>query len=196
MSQRAVKHHDTGVLIVDMQRDFVEGGALACAGGRALVAPIFRLLDAQPNALVIASRDWHPRDHISFVTNGGKWPVHCVQATRGAEVLPELDARADAHIYKGFFRMQEAYSAFDGFDSPVPGKGQSLQQILKSAAVKTIYVCGIALDYCVKATARDAVKLGYHTLLVTNATVGVASDSSDAALKALLAAGVETYQVS
>jgi nicotinamidase/pyrazinamidase len=135
------------LLVVDVQRDFLPGGALAVPEGFEVLAPI---LDeaARLEGTVIATRDWHPPDHCSFAVNGGPWPVHCVAGTDGARLHTDVDRIADLVVSKGMTRDEEAYSGFDG---------TQLDAILRGIGAKRIVVCGLALDYCVRATCLDAV---------------------------------------
>ncbi|MEM4848914.1 MAG: isochorismatase family protein, partial [Ignisphaera sp.] len=111
------------------------------------------------------SRDWHPPNHISFNTRGGPWPPHCVQGTEGAKFHPELKLTPDTIIVsKGYEENKEAYSSFEGTE---------LNEILRSKNVRRLFVCGVATDYCVKATVLDAIKLGYTVLVLNDAIKGV-----------------------
>jgi len=173
------------LIIVDMQNDFVEGGALAVAGGRELVPVINRL---QPHFdLVIATQDWHPANHGSFAANhpgrktfdaielGGLpqtlWPVHCVQNTPGADFVPGLDRNRWAAVFqKGTDPEIDSYSGlFDNGKRRATGLGD----FLKERGVDQVHVLGLATDYCVKFTALDAVALGFKTTLIEDASRGV-----------------------
>jgi nicotinamidase/pyrazinamidase len=170
------------LIVVDVQNDFCPGGALAVPNGDDVIEPINRL--AQEAPLVIATRDWHPPEHSSFAQNGGPWPVHCVQDTAGAELHPGIDRRLiDVVIDKGQARDAEGYSAFEGTE---------LEQLLRECEVKRLDVAGLALDYCVKATALDARRAGFEVIVHERATRAVnASPGDDArAVKQLRAAGV------
>ena len=146
-----------GILIVDVQHDFTEGGALGTDGGAAVAAAISAHLARTDYALVVASRDWHDADG----DNGGhfaaapdfvdSWPVHCVAGTPGADYHAALDAdRIDVHIRKG--QGQPAYSAFEG----TADDGRTLDVVLEEAGIDELDVVGIATDHCVKASALDA----------------------------------------
>lgn len=184
------------LLIVDVQNDFTEGGALGVDGGADVAGGITDLLHDHSDeyALVVASRDWHDGDgdnggHFAttappdFVTT---WPVHCVAGTDGADYHPALDTAAiDVHIRKG--QGRPAYSAFDG----VTDDGEVLADLLRDRDVSRLDVVGIATDYCVRASALDAVGEGIAVRVLTGLIAGVAPASSDAALTELRAAGAE-----
>ena len=181
----------TALIIVDMQNDFVEGGALAVSGGRALVPIINRIVrDLGSTVLVVTSQDWHPLKAEHF----DKWPVHCVANTKGAELVEGLELPGNTiHIFKGTSGSDDGYSAFEGVEHREGGK--ALERILREHDIQAILICGIATDYCVKATALDAVKHKFHTTLITNACVGVSSLTAKAALKEMAAAEVVMMQV-
>jgi len=182
---------NTALIIVDMQNDFVEGGALAVAGGRALVPVINRIAgELGQNALVVTSQDWHPVETGHFAN----WPVHCVANSNGAELVEGLNLPANTiHVVKGRSGSDDGYSAFEGCEHKEGG--EALERILREHDVHSVLICGIATDYCVKATALDAVKLKYHTTLITNACVGVSQPTTEAALKEMAAADVVMIQV-
>lgn len=187
------------LLIVDVQRDFTEGGALGVRGGSAVAEGVTALLrDPQASdryALVAASRDWHEPaggNGGHFAPEGeapdfmNTWPPHCVQDTVGAAYHAALDiSRIDLHIRKGM--GVPAYSAFEG----VAGDGRTLAEALEAASVTDLDVVGIATDYCVRASALDALELGLSVRVLTDLIAGVAPESSVAALKELAAAGVQ-----
>ncbi len=155
------------LLVVDMQNDFCEGGALAVQGGNALVPGINTQLQAAKaaGALIVASRDWHPVDHISFTHRGGPWPVHCVQDTVGAAFHPDLALPDTAiRLSKATAFDTDAYSAFDG-----TGLGGYLQE----KGIERVIVCGLALDVCVKATVLEARREGFETRLLEELSAAV-----------------------
>lgn len=186
------------LLVVDVQNDFCEGGALGVDGGAAVAAGITEHLarHAGDYGLVVASRDWHDGDN----DNGGHfaagapdyvdtWPVHCVSGTPGAEYHPALDAsRIDLHIKKG--QGRPAYSAFEGETE----QGEVLADVLAERGVTDLDVVGIATDYCVRASALDAVGPGVRVRVLTDLVAGVAPASSTRALEELREAGVETVR--
>jgi nicotinamidase/pyrazinamidase len=169
------------LLIIDFQNDFTPGGALAVAGGDEIAGPIRRL--AEKADVVIATRDWHPPDHASFESQGGPWPEHCVQNTPGAELHPSLAGiRFDAIVDVGRAREDEGYSGFEKSD---------LADILRRHGVEEVYVCGLATDYCVRASAIDARREGFDVTVVEDAVraVNVGPGDGDRALVDMRAAG-------
>ena len=162
--------------MIDVQNDFCPGGALAVTDGDAVVEPINRLAAGSP--FVVATRDWHPADHGSFADSGGPWPVHCVQDTEGAALHPGVDSgQVDVIVDKGQARDLEGYSGFEGTE---------LERLLRD------HVAGLALDYCVKATALDAKRAGFDVIVHRDATraVDVEPGDGDRAVEELRAAGV------
>ena len=158
----AVKKHDA-VLIVDVQKDFLPGGSLAVSHGDEVVPVLNRYLAlARRKRLpVFASRDWHPARHCSFKARGGPWPEHCVAGTPGAAFAPGLELSADAVIIsKGAQEQADAYSAFEGTD---------LALRLRAIGIKRLLIGGLATDYCVRATVRDALGEGFDVLLLQDA---------------------------
>ena len=198
------------LIIVDVQNDFCPGGALPVSGRDGVVAPINRI---QPwFDLVVATQDWHPANHGSFAANhpgrnpGDQitlaglpqilWPIHCVQGTPGAELHPGLDRSRIARVFqKGTDPGIDSYSGF--FDN---GRRSStgLDEYLKSLGVTEVYVCGLATDYCVKATALDAASLGFKTFLIEDACQGVDVRPGDVqqAIAEMRKCGVVTVQSS
>lgn len=182
------------LLIVDVQNDFTEGGALAVTGGDAVAAAITRLLTARAAdyEVVVASRDWHDADsdnggHISpqpdYVDT---WPVHCVAGAPGADYDPLLDTTAITHhVRKG--QGIPAYSMFEG----VTESGERTSEILAAHGVTEADVVGIATDHCVRASALDAIEHGIRVRVFTDLIAGVASEPSEAALAELAHAGAE-----
>ena len=192
------------LILVDIQNDFVPGGALAVAEGDRIV-PVVNRLQEQFD-LIVATQDWHPANHGSFASqhpakkpgdvidlNGLPqvlWPDHCVQHTHGAEFHPDLDMQRVAKIFqKGIDPEIDSYSGF--FDNG-HRRGTGLAEYLKSANVDEVFVCGLATDYCVKYTALDARQLGFKTTLVADASRGVNLEPGDvdAAIDQMRAAGV------
>jgi nicotinamidase/pyrazinamidase len=157
------------LIIVDVQNDFCPGGALAVTGGDAVAEPLNRL--AREAQLVVATRDWHPRDHGSFAEQGGRWPVHCVQGTKGAELHPALErGLIDLVLDKGQAHDREGYSAFDATE---------LERQLRERGVDTVHIGGLALDYCVRATALDAKRAGFDVIVHLDATRAVDVEPGD-----------------
>ena len=171
----------TALIAVDVQVDFLPGGALAVPGGDAVVPELVAL--AAEADLVVASRDHHPPAHASFRERGGPWPAHCVAGTPGAALHPAIDAIADLVVSKGHDPEVDAYSAFDGTD---------LAALLRSRGVTRLVVGGLATDYCVRATALDAAGAGFDIEVVEAAVraVDVAEGDGERALDELRRAGV------
>ncbi|HTU86884.1 MAG TPA: nicotinamidase [Solirubrobacteraceae bacterium] len=170
------------LIVVDVQNDFCPGGALAVPDGDAVVDRVNQL--ASEASFVVATRDWHPPDHASFAAQGGPWPVHCVAGTPGAELRAGIDRRlVDLVVDKGQARDTEGYSGFEG---------TGLESVLRSRGVDTVDVAGLALDYCVRATALDAKRAGFDVTVHRDATRAVELEPGDAerAVQELRAAGV------
>ena len=193
------------LLLIDIQNDFLPGGALAVKRGDEIV-PVANRLSAQYE-LVVATMDWHPADHKSFASqHPGKhlgdvvrladhdqflWPDHCVQNTRGAELAPSLDREPIREIfYKGVDPQVDSYSGF--FDN-ARLRSTGLAEYLRDHSVTEVHLVGLATDYCVKYTACDAVALGLQTTVVLEGIRGVELNPGDCALAIdqMLAAGVE-----
>jgi len=180
-------HLDRGdaLLVIDMQVDFLPGGALGVAGGHETVAPINHLIELfQARGLpVVASRDWHPGDHCSFAAQGGPWPPHCVAGTPGAEFTAELALPDDAIVVsKADTSAVDAYSAFAGTD---------LAAQLRARGVGRVTVCGLATDYCVLNTVTDALEEGFDAIVVPEAmrAVDVKPGDGTRALDRMVARG-------
>lgn len=175
------------LLVVDVQNDFLPGGALGVVGGDAILPPLNRLLDEwRARGLpVFLSRDWHPVGHCSFAAQGGPWPDHCVVGTRGAEFSGRLGmAPDDIVISKATHRDKDAYSALDG---------TPLAAALRSRGITRLFVGGLATDYCVRATGHDARAAGLDVVVLLDAVcaVNVRPGDGDRALAELAAAGCE-----
>ena len=196
------------LILVDLQNDFLPGGALAVPHGDEVV-PLADELQ-QRFDLVVATKDWHPPDHGSFATNhpGKKpgdriildgieqilWPVHCVQNTPGAGFVPELDLSLVAKVFpKGTDPHIDSYSGL--FDNG-HRKSTGLGEWLKGKGVLDVYVCGLATDYCVQFTALDSVQFGFNTFLVEDACRGVNLNPNDvlAAIQSMRKEGVRVVQ--
>ena len=179
-----------GLIIVDMQNDFCEGGSLAVTGGAAVARGINDHLATHPDyAHVVATMDYHinPGEHFSDHPDYTvSWPPHCVVGTAGAGFHPEFDSSAvEATFTKG--QYSAAYSGFEGADQT----GTMLADWLRQRGVDEVDVVGIATDYCVVATAVDAVNAGFATRVLLDLTAGVARASTAKAVEDLHAAGVE-----
>jgi nicotinamidase/pyrazinamidase len=181
MNRITVDSAQDALIIVDVQNDFCPGGALGVSRGDEVVPLINRLL--KHRWLTVATMDWHPAEHSSFEAHGGPWPQHCVQGTAGAELHPALESdKIQLLVTKASHRDKDAYSGFDGTE---------LANILREKGVKRVVVCGIATDYCVSATAHDALSEGFEVLVLEDAIRGVEVNPGDSqrALEALAKAG-------
>ncbi|CAB4545803.1 MAG: isochorismatase family protein [Actinobacteria bacterium] len=184
------------LLVIDVQNDFCEGGALACEGGANVAAKITSFLENSKSNYdyVIASRDWHtPADSNDghFAAAGSEpdyvntWPVHCVANTSGAEYHPNLDQRLiDIHIRKG--QNANGYSIFDGIDE----NGETYPELIKRLKISHVDIVGIATDYCVRASALDSVAQNLTTRVITSLTAGVSPASVESAIDEMVDAGV------
>lgn len=208
-------HRDTSIIItmkalvlVDIQNDFLPGGALAVPAGD-MVIPIINRLQ-RVFSIVVATQDWHPANHGSFAANHPNkenfeqidlnglpqtlWPVHCVQNSNGAELAATLNRDRIANIFqKGTDPGIDSYSGF--FDNG-HRKSTGMGEWLKDKGVDEIFVCGLATDYCVKFTALDAVQLGFRTNLIEDASRGVNLRPEDVrnAIAEMARAGVRILQ--
>ena len=163
-----VKTNDC-LMIVDLQNDFCPGGALAVKEGDRIVESINRIMKRFP--LVVSTQDWHPKDHCSFKDQGGPWPPHCVQGTKGAALYPKLKASGiHLKIRKGQFQDRDAYSGFEE---------TNLDQELKNHKIHRVFMVGLATDYCVKHTSLDALHNGYKTVVLTDCVRAVNVDPHD-----------------
>lgn len=164
---RIDRQHDA-LIVVDLQPDFMPGGALAVAEGDAIAAPIGRL--AAHFSTVVATQDWHPAGHISFAARGGPWPPHCVAGSPGAAVHGALpDALVTLILRKGTGLDVDSYSAF----RDQAGASTGLGGYLRARGVRRLFVCGLARDVCVRATALHAVDEGFQVLLLDDLTRAV-----------------------
>ncbi|HEX3465087.1 MAG TPA: isochorismatase family protein [Candidatus Elarobacter sp.] len=173
---------DDALVIVDVQHDFLPGGALGVADGERIFEPIDEL--APRFARVYATRDWHPADHSSYAEYGGPWPVHCVAGTHGAAFDPRLNLDdVDVVVDKGTDRLTDGYSGF---------AATSLESDLREHGVRRVFVCGLATDYCVKATALDAKAAGFDAVVIEDAAaaVNVQPGDEERALQEVRDAGV------
>jgi nicotinamidase/pyrazinamidase len=179
------------LILVDLQNDFLPGGALAVPHGDEVIAVADEL--QRRFGLVVATKDWHPRDHGSFAANhpGKKpgdriildgieqilWPVHCVQDTPGADFAPSFDTSRIAHVFhKGTERNIDSYSTF--FDN-AHRRHTGLAHYLKERSIKEIYLMGLALDYCVKYSVLDARQLGLTTYVILDGCRGIELEPGD-----------------
>ncbi|MER3403531.1 MAG: nicotinamidase [Armatimonadota bacterium] len=171
---------DTALLIVDVQNDFCPGGALPVPEGDAVIPVLNAVAEkvARASGVVIASRDWHPRTTRHFAEFGGRWPVHCVQGTPGAEFHPDLQLpEGTIVVSKGTSEQDDGYSAFEGQTED----GRNLQTVLSGQGIRRLIVGGLATDYCVRASVQGALKHGYEVLMLTDAIRGVNLQHEDSA---------------
>lgn len=183
-----VKNSDA-LLVIDMQYDFLPGGALPVAGGDLIIKGINELIQLFVEGFVVLSQDWHPSNHLSFANNHPNkkpgdafksadgaigpilWPAHCVQFTEGAKFDSRLNAKmCNKTIQKGMNPNIDSYSAFLENDKKTE---TGLKEYLKSEKIKRIFVCGLALDYCCYNTAMDGTSLGFETYFLIDLTKGV-----------------------
>jgi nicotinamidase/pyrazinamidase len=200
--------HDTALIIVDVQPDFMPGGPLACHEGDAIVPGIDALLRAGRYRHVVATQDWHPREHVSFAANHPNqapfaqitlhgqpqtlWPVHCVAGTPGAALHPAIDWTAlDLIVRKGTDAAIDSYSAFRENHGPAGTRPPTgLAGWLRERGVAEVHVCGLARDVCVLWTAQDARALGFRARLRWDLTRPVTPAGDDATRRALAEQGI------
>jgi len=168
------------LVVVDLQNDFCPSGALAVRDGDAIVPVVNRYLERfeKAGAPVFLTRDWHPEVTTHFKAYGGIWPPHCVQGTRGAEFHPGLEPPARAEVVsKGMDPTQDSYSAFHAEDE----SGRTLPDVLQARGIRRLYVGGLATDYCVRASALDALNEGFEVVVLTDAIGAVDLKPGDGA---------------
>jgi len=191
------------LVIIDPQVDFCPGGALAVPDGDQVIGPINTLAARFPNCVL--SQDWHPPDHASFASQHGvapfslvqapygeqvAWPDHCVQDTPGAQFHPGLKiAHVDKIIRKGANRQIDSYSAFLENDHVTP---TGLGDYLESQGAQRLFLAGLALDYCVRFTAEDAVRLGFEAVVILDACRAIAASTQSSAMDNFARLGVRT----
>jgi nicotinamidase/pyrazinamidase len=183
------------LLVIDVQNDFCEGGALAVQGGAAVASKISSFLETANYDLVVASRDWHDAQGTNsghFAEAGSEpnytttWPVHCVADTEGAKYHPNLSTdKINVDIYKG--QGQNGYSIFEG----VTEAGQSFGELLTAHSIEAVDVVGIATDHCVLASATDAQKHGLKVRVISSLTAGVSAEGTEAAIDRMIDDGIE-----
>jgi len=180
------------LLVVDVQNDFLPGGALGVPEGHVVIPVLNEYLRrfAEAGLPIYASRDWHPEETSHFQEFGGPWPPHCVQGTSGAEFHPDLELPpSTVLITKGTDPEEDAYSAFHG----TTDEGESLADRLQRDGVTHLYIGGLATDYCVRASALDARRLGLEVTLLIDASRGVDVQEGDSerAIEEMTAHGVK-----
>lgn len=161
------------LIVVDMQRDFMPGGALPVPGGDKIIPKVNEYIESfkKRGALIVATRDWHPPNHMSFKD----WPPHCIQNTKGAEFVVELPEDTIV-ISKADKPDKEAYSGF---------QDTGLAELLRKRGIEKLYICGVATEYCVKATALDALKEGFEVYILKDAVKGIKEEDEEKALNEL-----------
>ena len=183
------------LLVIDVQNDFCEGGALAVAGGAAVAGKISKFLESTSYDLVVASRDWHDADNNNsghfadsdtepdYKTN---WPVHCVAETNGAQYHPNLNTQdIGEHIFKG--QGQNGYSIYEG----ITKSGQTFDELLAAHQIDEVDVVGIATDHCVLASALDSKSHGLKVRVISSLTAGVSQVTTEAAIDRMIDSGIE-----
>jgi nicotinamidase/pyrazinamidase len=192
----------SALIIVDVQNDFLPGGALSVPEGTQIL-PVLNQLLAYPFDLIVASKDWHPANHCSFAANhpGKKigdhiqiagrdqilWPVHCVQNTAGAEFSPGWRSdKADEIIHKGTDKSIDSYSVF--FDNDHL-QSTGLENLLFKKEIENLFFAGLATEYCVKYSVLDAIKLGFNVCVIQDACRGIDPKESAKALEEMVKAG-------
>lgn len=171
------------LVVVDVQNDFCPGGRLPVPEGHQVVEVINRWIPAALDAgvPVVASRDWHPNDHVSFVSQGGEWPPHCIQDSPGAAFRDDLKLPDETiKVSKGARLDRDQYSAFDD---------TGLGDFLRKRGVRRVYVAGLALDVCVRATALSAAEEGFEVVLVADGTRAIDADNGRRTLEDVRRAG-------
>lgn len=173
------------LIVVDMQNDFLPGGSLAVAGGNEIIPQLNRYLAhfAAHQLPIFATRDWHPLSHCSFQSQGGPWPPHCIADSDGAAIHPGLKLPANVHlISKATSPETDAYSGFTG---------TQLNDLLQSLHIQRVFVGGIATEYCVLNTVKDALRLQYITFVLDDAVCAINQQPGDGqnALEAMIRLG-------
>jgi nicotinamidase/pyrazinamidase len=178
------------LIVVDVQNDFLPGGALAVAEGDQVIDPMNRCIMAfeQAGLPIFATRDWHPRGHSSFREHGGPWPPHCVQNTPGAAFASRLRLPDSAIVISKADKEDDSYSGFDGTE---------LNERLQALGARRLFIGGLATDYCVLETVLDALDNGFSVCLLEDAirAVNVNPQDGSEALARMLGRGAEGVQV-
>jgi nicotinamidase/pyrazinamidase len=178
--------------VTDVQNDFLPGGALGVLEGDKILPPLNRVIAMfnKANLPIFFSRDWHPSDHCSFKNQGGPWPPHCVQNTSGAEFSAELQIPEGSIIVsKGTEKESEQYSTWEGRDAD----GNTESVLMKKSGIRRIFIAGLATDYCVLNSVKDALGEGYEVYVVTDAIRAVDVNPGDGkkALDEMIRAGAK-----
>jgi nicotinamidase/pyrazinamidase len=192
MSTRITPESGDALLVVDVQNDFLPGGSLGVPDGDAVVPVLNRYIQvfADRDLPIFFTRDWHPENHCSFHKQGGIWPVHCVAGTSGAAFAADLTQPADVGVVsKAQSPQSDAYSGFEHTE---------LASELRKRGVKRVYVGGLATDYCVLNTVKDAVSNGFDVILLTDAirAVNVQPEDGSRAIEEMLNLGATAIDLS
>lgn len=187
LTKKYILTKSDALLVTDMQKDFLPGGALPIENGDEIIPALNYYIKhfTKAKAPVFASRDWHPADHISFKAQGGPWPPHCVQETTGAKFTAKLKLPNHTRVVsKATNSQREAYSVFEG---------TSFVRELQALGVTRLFVGGLATDYCVLNTVLDATKLGFETVVLVDATLGINQNRGDVdrAVETMIQSGAE-----
>ncbi|MCA1572185.1 MAG: isochorismatase family protein [Chloroflexi bacterium] len=186
----------TALVVVDLQNDFADpAGSLTIAGGDAIVPRVNEAVRTalEAGAAVVATQDWHPESTPHFARDGGQWPVHCVRGTWGAELHPSFDLPVGAPRVRKGADGEDGYSGFTMRDPSTEDEMPTeLEGLLRGRGLERVVICGLATDYCVKATALDAVRLGFAVTVLGEAVaaVNLAPDDGDRALAEMAASGI------
>ncbi len=179
---------DSALVVVDMLYDFIDG-TLACGNAEQAVRQTLQYIEREKVYPILFVRDHHPANHSSFAAQGGPWPPHCVQGTRGAAIHEALApfAEEDLMFYKGENQALEQYSGFEGCNNA----GQSLGEVLQLMEIKNVLMCGIATEYCVLNTAEDLHKAGFRVHVLRDCLAWVDPQGHLDALKKMEADGIK-----
>ncbi len=177
------------LILVDIQKDFLPGGALPVPDGDKVIEPANRYIEIfqKAGAPIFATRDWHPENHISFKENGGLWPRHCVQNTEGAQFADGLKLPPEVFIINKGDRPE--FDAYSGF------QGTLLEDLLRERGVKRIFVGGLATDYCVLNTVLGGLNLGFQVFWLEDASKGISPEGEQRAKEKMLTEGAAAVQI-
>ncbi|MEO2152948.1 MAG: nicotinamidase [Aquificae bacterium] len=177
------------LILVDIQKDFLPGGALPVPEGDKVIEPANRYIEIfqKAGAPIFATRDWHPENHISFKENGGLWPRHCVQNTEGAQFADGLKLPPEVFIINKGDRPE--FDAYSGF------QGTLLEDLLRERGVKRIFVGGLATDYCVLNTVLGGLNLGFQVFWLEDASKGISPEGEQRAKERMLTEGAAAVQL-
>ena len=173
------------LIVVDVQKDFLPNGSLAAPEGNKILKRLYEVIRLAKKAgvCVVATRDYHPANHMSFKAQGGPWPVHCVQGSKGAEFSEGFPVELiDIEIQKGTEASKEAYSGFEDTD---------LKEQLKTRNIKKVYAVGLTTEYCVWSTARDALQNGFDTVVLEDLIAEVVPSAKTEKLNEMKANGIK-----